>query len=258
MSCHVRGLWAVPLILLGALLFARPAAAQSAHAAPSPSVIQTMIASGQETQAIHTLQNILQTHPKSGVAWYLLAEAYDAQNNESAAGSALNMAVRSDPGLSFANPQRLAALRQHIAGAQPRTGVNGTHTALLVIGGLVLLMIVLHFMRGRNVAQSNYGYTQPPPPPGTPPYGTGYGPFNGGGGGGLGRSIIGGLAAGAGFAAGERIIDGMMGPQQGGSMINPQQQGPDLSRDDGLMGDPGWGDSGGMSDDSNLDDTGWS
>jgi uncharacterized protein len=244
------------LSLAAALAFTPLARAQSA--APSPQQIQGMITSGQENQAIQALQNVLQAHPKSGVAWYLLAEAYDSQNNQAGAANALNMAIRSDPGLPFANPQEVANLKAHIAGAQPRSGLGGGHLAILVIGGLILLMIVLRFLPGRGVTARNYGYTQPPPPAGAPPYGFGYGPP--GGGGGLGSSLIGGLAAGAGFAAGERIIDGMMG-QRGGPGIDPSnsfpQNGPDSSRDDGLMGNPGWDNSGGGSSDDDLNNTGW-
>jgi hypothetical protein len=237
------------------LLLGQPARAQTADNAPSPSQIQGMINTGQEGQAVLALQNVLETHPKSGVAWYLLAEAYDAQGNEANAGSALNMAARTDPGLPFANPQELAALRAHIAASQPQSA-SGGRTAILVIGGLLLLMLVLRFLPGRGVAARNYGYTAPPPPAGTPPYGFGYGPS--GGGSGLGGALMGGLAAGAGFAAGERIIDGMMG-QHGGPVIDPNSfpQGPDPSRDDGLMGNPGWDNSSGPSDDD-LSNTGWS
>ncbi len=243
------------LSLVAALAFTPLARAQDAT--PSPQQIQTMIASGQENQAVQTLQTVLADHPKSGVAWYLLAEAYDAQNDEDAAGTALNMAARSAPGLPFANPQDLAALKAHIAGGQQHTGFGSGHTVLLVVGGLILLLIVLRFLPGRGVAQRNYGYTQPPPPPGTPPYGFGYGPNTGGGG--LGSSLIGGLAAGAGFAAGERIIDGMMG-NRGGPIIdqNYPQNDSDQSRDDGLTGNPGWDNAGGNASDDDLSNTGWS
>ncbi len=236
----MRGLWLAPVLLIGTLLLAKPAAAQDA----SPAQIQGMITAGQDTQAIQALDNVLAAHPKSGVGWYLLAEAYDAQNNEDAAGSALNMAARTNPGLPFADPQRLAELQAHIAAAQPR---SSGHTVMLVIGGLLLLMIVLRFLPGRDAGSRNYGYTAPPPPPGTPPYGFGYGPNTGGG---LGSALMGGLAAGAGFAAGERIIDGMMGQPS-------QQPGPDQSRDDGLTGNPGWDGTGTPSDDD-LSNTGWS
>jgi len=241
----MRRIWAAPFLLAGIWALGSPAAAQTAPAPPSPAQIQGMITAGQDTQAIQALDNVLAAHPKSGVAWYLLAEAYDAQNNEDAAGSALNMAARTNPGLPFANPQRLAALQAHIAAAHPRS--NG-HNTMLIIGGLLLLMIVLRFLPGRDRAARNYGYTAPPPPPGTPPYGFGYGPNTGGGG--LGSALMGGLAAGAGFAAGERIIDGMMG-QPG------QQPGTDQSRDDGLIGNPGWDGTGTPSDDD-LSNTGWS
>lgn len=229
--------------LAGALLLTGPTHAQTAQNVPSPSQIQHMIAAGQESQAVTALQNILQTHQKSAVAWYLLAEAYDAQNNESGAADALNMAERLAPGLPFANAQQAAALRAHVN--QPQA-IGGGHIALYVIGGLVLLMLVLRFLPGRNVASRNYGYTAPPPPPGTPPYGFGYGGPQPMGGGGLGSALVGGLAAGAGFAAGERIIDSMMGPHNNAPPIIDQTgntQGPDLSRDDGLIGNPGWDDS---------------
>jgi len=245
----MRGLWAAPFLLTGVLLLCSPALAQTAPDAPSPSQIQGMIAAGQETQAIQTLQNVLAAHPKSGVAWYLLAQAYDAQNDEADAGTALNMAVRSNPGLPFADQQEVAALRARINAAQPQSSRGGGHTTLLVIGGFLLLMIVLHFLPGRDRAARNYGYTQPPPPPGTPPYGFGYGPPTGGG---MGSALMGGLAAGAGFAAGERIIDGMT-DQRG---TDPQTS-PDPSRDDGLIGNPGWDGSGTPSDDD-LSNTGWS
>jgi hypothetical protein len=251
-SFTMRRLWAALFLLAGALTLGHPAAAQTAQdTPPSPQQIQNMIAAGQETQAIQALQNVLAAHPKSGVGWYLLAEAYDAENNEDGAASALNMAARSAPGLSFANPQKLAALQARIATSQPRTS---GHTTMLVIGGLILLMAVLRFLPGRDRASRNYGYTQPAPPPGTPPYGFGYGPNAGGGG--LGSSLLGGLAAGAGFAAGERIIDGMMG-QRGVDPNNFPQTSPDQSRDDGLMGNPGWDGTGTPSDDD-LSNTGWS
>lgn len=243
----MRIIWAAPLLVAGALFFAGSARAQSAQDVPSPSQIQHMIAAGQEGQAVQALQTILQTHQKSAVAWYLLAEAYDAQNNVTGAADALNMAERLAPGLPFANAQEAAALRAHVNKPQ---SIGGGHIALYVIVGLALLMLVLRVLPGRGVAERNYGYAAPPPPPGTPPYGFGYGSPTGGSG--LGGAVIGGLAAGAGFAAGERIIDGMMGGHNNnaGPVAGPGAfdqsggtQGPDLSRDDGVIGNPGWDDS---------------
>src|SRR6516164_5196532 len=116
------------LPLAAALALAPAAHAQ--NAAPSPRQIQTMIAGGQEAQAVQDLQAILQDHPKSAVAWYLLAEAYDAQNSESNAADALNMAERLAPGLPFASQQEAASLRAHVN--QPHS-IGGSHIALYVI-----------------------------------------------------------------------------------------------------------------------------
>lgn len=261
-------LW-VALFLAAAL--ALPLGARAQDIGPSPRQIQGMIASGQENQAVQALQNVLRSHPHSGMAWYLLAEAYDAQNRTGAAAQALNRAERADPGLPFANPQEVAALRAHLTAPRGGQGTGGGHIVLYVIIGGVLLLLALRFLPRRGLVQHPYGYNAPtPPPPGAPygGYGGGYGGYGGYGprGGGFGSAILGGLAAGAGFAAGERIIDGMMGGEGGGPVIDQggfdqggfgqggMDQGPDLSRDDGLLGNPGWDNSGG----GDFDNSGWS
>lgn len=242
-------LWIAPLALAGALFFAAPGQAQT------PRDIQNLIAAGQESQAIQDLNQVLAQHPDSGIAWYLLAEARDAQGNEPAAAQALAKAQQIAPTLPFANPNEVASLQAHLAAPHMRTS-GGAHPAILIIGGLVLAFLLLRLFAGRRQSYVQPGYNAP----GAQPFGygnPGYGPM-GGGGGGLGSSILGGLAAGAGFAAGERIIDGMMGGNQGqnfgGDPFGNTQQGPDTGRDDGLSGDPGWdnsGGGGGLSDDSN-------
>ncbi|MCB5945274.1 tetratricopeptide repeat protein [Acidocella sp. KAb 2-4] len=232
-----------PFALAGALLLGTAAQAQTPHD------IQSMIAAGQETQAVQALNNVLTQHPNSGVAWYLLAEAQDAQGHESAAAQALAKAQQIAPGLPFANAQDVAALQAHVAAAPPRPAAHHASPALMVIGGLVLMFLLLRLF-GRRRAYAPYGAPGMPGGPtgyGNPGYGPGGG-FAGFGGGGLGGSLLGGLAAGAGFAAGERIIDGMMG---GGSAQAATPDFPDPGRDDGLLGNPGWDDSGGGGIDTN-------
>ena len=72
--------------------------------------------------------------------------------------------------------------------------------------------------------QAGYGQGYPGQPgpfgpgPGGMPYGQnpyGQAPYGQPMGGGLGSSIVTGLAAGAGFAAGERIVDGLMDSNRG-------------------------------------------
>ncbi|WP_234732351.1 hypothetical protein [Acidocella facilis] len=83
----------------------------------APQQIQTLISSGQAAEALQVLKGTLMLHPKSGVAWYLAAEAEDASGNESAAGLALSKANQYAPGLPFADPRKAAALREHIGTA---------------------------------------------------------------------------------------------------------------------------------------------
>ncbi|WP_298283898.1 tetratricopeptide repeat protein [Acidocella sp.] len=240
-------LFTLPALALGAAL----SLAAAAHA-QTPRDIQSQIAAGQSAQAITELNSVLTAHPSSAVAWYLLAEAQDAQGNEQAAGSALAKAQSLNPAMSFANPQDVASLQAHINNSAPAAPYAprhaGGHTGLLVVGGLILLFLALRaFGRRRAAYMGGYG----PAPFQQPGYGPG--PFYPQGGGGLGSSILGGLAAGAGFAAGERIIEDLTG----GNQANAGQIFTNPGADDGLMGNPGWGDnSGGGLDD--LNSNSWS
>jgi hypothetical protein len=238
-------IFSLPALILTTML----AFGHGAHA-QTPRDIQNLIAHGQSAQAVSELNAVLNANPTSAVAWYLLAEAQDAQGDESGAIGSLSKAKSFNPSMSFANPQDLAALQAHLnaAPAQGRSG-GGFHTAALVIGGLAVLFVLLRlFARRRGYGpapfqQPGYG----PAPFSQPGYGPGYPPQ----GGGLGSSLISGLAAGAGFAAGERIIEDLTG----GNRANAGQvfQTPD----DGLQGNPGWGDQSG-SPDNGLNDNSWS
>ena len=231
----------------------------------TPRQIQTMIETGEGGQAIKALKNVLAEHPDSGVAWYLMAEAQDAKGQEAAAAQALAKADQYAPGLPFANAQDAQALRTHINNGMKAAGghhsAGGVSIVLLVIVALIALFVILRMVAG-------WGRRRPPmnpPYPGGPatPYGGNYGPNGpypygpapGGGGfgaGGLGSSIVTGLAAGAGFAAGERVVDGLMGGNE--AQAAPPQSDQDSSfgaQDDGLSGDPGWG--GGDNDIGNDD-----
>jgi len=235
-------------------------AAAHAQATPSPHEIQAQIAAGQNSAALGELQTVLQSHPDSGIAWYLSAEAQDASGNEDAARAALAKAEQYAPGLPFANPNDVAALQAHLAAPAARTGF-GISPMVLVLGVLVVLFVVFRlFSRARRavpVYQDGMapGYAnrpQYPYGPGGMPYGPGGAP-----GGGLGSALLGGLAAGAGIAAGERIIDDMTGNRddssfnQGGGFDAT----PAPGRDDGLQGSPSWDDGNSGFDNSGGSDT---
>lgn len=260
----MRKFSALSMAFVAALLVAPAAPAFAQEQTVTPRQIQTMIETGGSGHAIQTLKSVLEQHPDSGVAWYLMAEAQDAKGNEPAAAQALAKADQYAPGLPFANPQDAQALRSHINNVMKTSGGHhssgGVSIVLLVIVALIALFILLRMVAGWGRRRSPMN----PPYPGAPnaPYGGNYGsngpngpypygPTGGSVGGGLGSSIITGLAAGAGFAAGERVVDGLMGGN--GAQAAPPG-GFDQSagqQDDGLTGDPGWG--GGDSDDLNSD-----
>jgi hypothetical protein len=265
------------VLLLAALVLAgqMPARAQTG---PTPQQIQALIASGQERTALSQLNGILQVHPQSGPAWYLTAEAQDAAGNESAARAALAKADQYAPGLPFAQPDKVAALRAHLAAAPAMSGTamsgtvaggKGFSPAILVIVGLVVLFLVMRFFRRRRAVMpygNGYGAGYPGGQGPYPQYPPGGGGGYGMAGSGIGGALLGGLAAGAGLAAGERIIDGLTGNQVGGERtvapgnVDPGNIGPAPAPDwdDGLSGSPGW-DNGSPPDDSGDIDqnSGW-
>ncbi len=238
-----------------------PALAQS----DTPQQLQTMIANGQAQTALGELQNITQAHPTSGVAWYLTAEAQDSLGNEAAARSALANAQRFAPGLPFANPSAVAQLQAHLS-ASPAP-VQPVHSGISPgLIGIILLVIVFigvrMFFRRRRFVQP-YGNQGGFGPGGYGPGGPGPYPYNQGPGmgSGIGGSLLGGLAAGAGFAAGERVLGDMFGGNNNNTGSNPVDPAwgaqPEPNRDDGLQGSPGW-DSGSTPDDNNFDPgNGW-
>jgi hypothetical protein len=252
------------LLVLG-LVFGGYAAAMLPASAQSdtPQQLQAMIANGQAQTALSELQQVLQAHPGSGVAWYLTAEAQDSLGNEAAARTALGNAQHFAPGLPFANQSDLAALQAHMnsnaAPMQPRhTGISPGLLGIIVLVGL-FIMFRMFFRRRRMVqpyGQAGYGpggYGQGGPGPNPYPYNQGPGMGSG-----IGGSILGGLAAGAGFAAGERVLGDMFGGNNNNNNnpVDPawgNQPMPD--RDDGLQGSPGW-DSGSTPDDGGNFDPG--
>jgi hypothetical protein len=196
--------------------------------AQTPAQIQGLIADGQDNLAVSQLQSVLAAHPQSGTAWYLMAEARDALGQEGAARDALAKAEQVSPGLPFADPEKVAALQAHL-------NHGGGHPVLMVVGVLFVLFVLLRMFARRRAVPYGYG----------PGYGETMPPAPAYGGGGLGSSLMSGLAAGAGFAVGERIVEDL----SGGGQAFGQDTTP--SWDDGLNGSPGWDDS------SGTDNSGW-
>jgi hypothetical protein len=223
-----------------------------AHALPTPQDIQSQIEAGQAGTAIGELHDILQAHPDSAVAWYLMAEAQDATGQEQAARDALAKADQIAPGLPFANPSEVSALRSHLVGHAALVGIG---PGLLGIVALVVLFIAIRlFMRARRPAgyagtgPGNDGYY-----PNRPPYGAGGMPYGPGPMQGGSNPLISGLEEGAGFAVGERVVEDIAGGFSERRAMDPT---PDFEpnvpdRDDGLQGSPDWNNDDNFDPDNN-------
>jgi uncharacterized protein len=266
-----------PWILLLAVVAGGPVLA--APATPTDHEIYEAAQSGHLAQAEQMVNQVLQQYPKSAKAHYVAAEVYARAGDFSTARRELNGAESLDPGLGFARPQSVAALRAELAQsrfvpriaqqppyateyaphARTRTGVSWG-AVLLVISGLVILWALVR----RRMQPPVY-----PPYPGQPmggvgPMGGGVAPpYPYGGAPGAGPGLLGslgtGLAVGAGVAAGEELVRHALGGPQSGGVIppasageegaDPSQINPDMGGQDFGVSDPGsWDDGSGGGD----------
>jgi uncharacterized protein len=199
----------------------------------------------------------------------LAADPTPAQVDQAARGGNLAAAqqmiaqVPRDHPQSVANPRSVQELQAQLGDAPltvlaPRTVRAGrSHLGLfmILIGAAVVLWLLL---RRRAAAM---GYPQYPGqypgsgvPPGMPPGGYGPGGYMPGGGSGIMGSVASGLGLGAGVAAGEELVDHMLGGGSspgGGGFVPPAESAPapdpnaDMGGNDFGLNDPGSWDGGG-------------
>ena len=237
---------------------------------PSPAQVYQAARSGNLAEAQQMIAQVLRDHPRSGEAHYVAAEIDARGGNYTRARQELQTAQSLEPGLPFANAASVRQLQMQLreapvaSGILPLQTVRARHPSrlgllLLLIGAAVVLWMVL---RRRAAAM---GYPQYPgqypgsvPPGGYGPGGYGQGgyPPGGympGGGSGIMGSVASGLALGAGVAAGEELVQHMMGGGSGGGgLVPPAQAEPapdpnaDMGGNDFGLSDPGsWDDGSG-------------
>lgn len=227
---------ALPLALAFSAVVSAPAMA----ADPTADQVYSAARSGHVDDALTQMQQVLKDHPDSAKAHFVEAELLAKAGRFAEARTELAKAEQLKPGLPFVSQHAVTALKQQLA----TTTSTGTATRpvvvekqgsgfpwipVIVIAGLVFL--VLAFIRRRSAANTyyeappanpGYGYGNNAPQGGPwgaggyqggPGYGgPGYGaPPQQGGGSGIMGALAGGAAAGAGFAAGEAVIDRMFG-----------------------------------------------
>jgi hypothetical protein len=233
------------------------ATAMAADADPTLDQVYAAANSGHLLQAQQMMQQVLRDHPRSAKAHYVTAELDAKMGDLAAARQELSTAESIDPGLGFAKPESVRALRSELSrstrgGYSPNSYSGGYAPAaaratsipwvpiLLVLGVIAIIWMIVS--RRRAAA---YGYAQgypgagslPGPAGGLPPtmggpgypagYGPGYGggyPVAGGGGSGLLGSLASGAALGAGVVAGEELVRHVLEPGRGeGVAARPEE-----------------------------------
>lgn len=256
------------------LVFSLGARAEAAHE-PSVQDIYATASRGDLPGANRMIDEVLAKHPGSAKAHYVKAELAARGKDLATARSELQQAEQIAPGLPFAKPAAVSALRSEIAGgsstapaaeqrgharsmgappapAPARSGfsLGSMLIPLLIVGGVFLL---LRRRRRPQPVAAPYGnpddfgrYPQQPypPGPGMPPYGgpgaypQGYPPREGMGST-LARGLGTGLAVGAGAVAaeeiGRRIFD-RHGNEIPPHAVDPSNADSQLARDAGLGG----------------------
>ncbi len=238
---------------------------------PDPSLHEVYEATkaGHYEDAQAMMDRVLRDHPDSAKAHYVEAELLARQHKMSAAAGELATAERLSPGLPKEDPRSVAQLRAEISGGgqavgntyqsyHQSSGFGGWLLPVIVIGVILLLvMLVRATRRVAPVMPVAYG-PGGMPGPGMPGYGMGgMGPMGPMGGGGLGSSIVGGLATGAalgaGLVAGEELMhhftDGNRGsgyvpPLADNSGVNDNMGGQDF----GVQDSGSWDDGGSVGD----------
>ncbi len=251
--------------MLRVLILALAASLALSAGAAEPTLTQVYQAaeSGNLTEAQRMMSDVLVAHPDSAKAHYVEAELLAKQGRMAGAQSELSTAERLEPGLPFAKPQAVAALRREISvpsgitqAVAERDGASssGGIPWLMLIGVAIVAVIVVAFvaMRQRSptsiLAVSPSGYV-----PGAPGQ-----PFAGGpmGSGGMGSGLLGSLATGAaiggGIVAGEALAHHLIDGRPTGEVI-PTVHGNDAGIDPSINPDLGGNDFG-VADNGSWDD----
>jgi len=231
MTMSIRFLKMLLLALAAAFALATGAAA----AEPSIQQIYDAAQAGRLEQAQQMIRQVLADHPSSGKAHYVAAELNARQGNMGAAREELANAERLAPGLPFAKPEAVQALRSQLAAkavvgssvnpVKPQVYSTPANASTSFPWGWVLLLagggVLLYMLTRRRMQQPVYaapaaygGGGGMAPAGGGYPVGPTYGPAPMGGGG-VGSGIMGGLATGlavgAGVVAAEQIGRHMFG-----------------------------------------------
>ncbi|MGZ5194074.1 MAG: tetratricopeptide repeat protein [Ramlibacter sp.] len=237
-----------------------------AQSEPTIKQIYDTAQSGQVDKARQMAQDVLRNHPKSAKAHFVMAQLDAAQGRTAEAREQLSQAESFAPGLPFARPEAVQALRSKLSAkpalrdsdyespavaAPVRDAPRSSFPWGWILLGAVGLAVVATVMRSRAAARSapvdpnNYGapsagdWGRQPAGYGPQPYGPA--PAQPGMGGNIMGGLATGLAIGAGALAAEEIGRRMLGSHEQhnlgsgatGPVAHPQSD-SSLARDAGI------------------------
>ena len=248
----------------------------SVFASDTPTIHQIYQAAetGRLDQAQSMMDQVIQAHPDSAKAHFVEAELFVKEGRLSNAETELGTAQRLEPGLPFAKPQAVEALKARIAaahkapllGASTREQTTQAFPWGMVLLGIGVVALFVWFIRSLTKTRNNLPMagSYPAGMPGStgqPYMGSSAMPMATAGGG-IGSGIVSGLATGAavgaGMVAGEALVHHFMDGNRSGSVIDPAISSSDNwgSAPDNLGGtDFGIADNTSWDDNSNLADS---
>lgn len=235
---------------------------------------------GRLDEAQGMIQQVLREHPDSAKAHFVDAEILAKAGHPAQAREALSAAERLEPGLPFAKPQAVQALKARVSATHMSQEPMTTSQAapggfpwgmlLLLMGAIAVITLIMRAFAARNAPQSNYPSTYPSgsgvPGSGGQPYpGGGYAPMAStapGMGSGIMSSLATGAALGAGMVAGEALVHHFIDGNGNRVESNPAPSVADsrTSSDDmggsdfGIADNSSWNDNSNMADISGGDD----
>ncbi len=247
-----------------AIVFAGASAAFAVQNVPSINQVYEAARSGQLARAEAMTREVLRAYPNSARARYVMAQILAAEGRGSEARAYLEQAERLKPGLPFANPRSVAMLERRIASETQsstvsHSGTYGIRWWWIAVGAIVVFLLARTFSRGVASSSSvgrDAAAGDASPRAGTPSAGYASSPGYAGG---LLSSVLAGLGFGAAAAAGQRMMERLLGGGQEQVVDpSPTEQLPQASDD--LGGDafgvqPGSDSTGGWEDSSDQSDT---
>ena len=255
----MRGRFQLHLILLLAIAFAVPAAADTD---PPLSQVYEAVRTGHLEQAQKMMTQVLHDHPKSAKARYVAAEVDAASGSFVLGRQELRHAQELAPGLPFAAPESVRKLQDQLSriplvhappARQAEAGFPWSVLIVIVIGMGVVVALVSMATRKPTNGDARPREAEPPPAAGSPATAAAGLPSSEGTGVGAGVAggLAGGLAAGAGIAAGEEIARHLLnlGEHEANSpppreIAEEQQEDNHVAgRDFGVSGASSWDDN---------------